>query len=420
MWHGLAKEFAKQGHEVTILAKAFPGQPETENRDGIRIVRWGGYGLTTSLAADLVKCFFYAVGAVRRMPAGDVVVTNDFWTPALLPRLRPDAGRVFLNANRYPKHQYWLYGKVAGISAASGEVASEIERQAPKLAGRIKVVPNAIDSCFLENEGDRLRLRLRLRNEEEKRSPLTVLYAGRIHPEKGIEILIEAWRLLRERWRKENFEGDRRKEIGPLKPSPAHPSKSLREIEEERFRAGIGDRESLKGENTPHSYLLSTISHAQARLRIVGPWRKEQGGGGAEYLESLKKKAEGVEWGEPIFDRAKLAEEYRGADLFVYPSLAESGEAMPLGPVEAMGCGAVPVVSDLKVFGEYLVPGKNGWTFNHRERGAENLAAVLANALSADLTKMREEARRTAGKFSPARIAELHLEFFQAVGKKSD
>jgi glycosyltransferase involved in cell wall biosynthesis len=130
-------------------------------------------------------------------------------------------------------------------------------------------------------------------------------------------------------------------------------------------------------------------------------------------LESLKKKAEGVEWGEPIFDRAKLAEEYRGADLFVYPSLAESGEAMPLGPVEAMGCGAVPVVSDLKVFGEYLVTGKNGWTFNHRERGAENLAAVLASALSADLTRMREEAKRTAGNFSPARIAELHLKMFE-------
>ena len=39
MWHGLAKEFAKRGHEVTIFARAFPGQPETENRDGIRIVR---------------------------------------------------------------------------------------------------------------------------------------------------------------------------------------------------------------------------------------------------------------------------------------------------------------------------------------------------------------------------------------------
>ena len=35
--------------------------------------------------------------------------------------------------------------------------------------------------------------------------------------------------------------GDRRWEIGPLKPSIAHPSKSLRENEEERFRARIVD-----------------------------------------------------------------------------------------------------------------------------------------------------------------------------------
>ncbi len=40
----------------------------------------------------------------------------------------------------------------------------------------------------------------------------------------------------------EGQKGDRSWEIGPLKPTPAHPSKSLREIEEERFRAGIGDR----------------------------------------------------------------------------------------------------------------------------------------------------------------------------------
>jgi len=37
---------------------------------------------------------------------------------------------------------------------------------------------------------------------------------------------------------------DRRWEIGPLKPAPAHPSKSLREIEGKRFRAGIEDRET--------------------------------------------------------------------------------------------------------------------------------------------------------------------------------
>jgi glycosyltransferase involved in cell wall biosynthesis len=383
LWHGLAKEFVKRGHEVTILAKAFPGQPETENRDGIRIVRWGGYGLTTSLAADLVKCFFYALGAVRRMPAGDVVVTNDFWTPALLPRLRPDAGRVFLNANRYPKHQYWLYGKVAGISAASGEVASEIERQAPKLARRVKVVPNAIDSCFLENEGDRLRLRLRLRNEEEKRSPLTVLYAGRIHPEKGIEILIEAWRIL---------------------------TKDM-----EYRKSDIESRQS------PISNIRNPISGSGAnwkgaKLRIVGPYRKEQGGGGAEYLESLKKKAEGVEWGEPVYGVEELAAVYDQGDILVYPSVAETGEAMPLAPLEGMARGLPVVVSNLEVFREYLVQGQNGVSFEHRGgRAAENLADALAKLIEDPSLRqaMSKEARATAEKYAPGNVAELYVQAFE-------
>ena len=80
----------------------------------------------------------------------------------------------------------------------------------------------------------------------------------------------------------------------------------------------------------------------------------------------------------------------------------------------------MPVVSDLEAFREYLVPGKNGWTFNHRESAAENLAAALSSALSADLTKMREEARRTAGNFSPAKVAEQHLRFFEEMAKNSD
>jgi CDP-paratose 2-epimerase len=44
--------------------------------------------------------------------------------------------------------------------------------------------------------------------------------------------------------------GDRRWEIGPLKPSIAHPSKSLRENEEERFRARIVDRGDAGGQRS--------------------------------------------------------------------------------------------------------------------------------------------------------------------------
>jgi glycosyltransferase involved in cell wall biosynthesis len=60
-------------------------------------------------------------------------------------------------------------------------------------------------------------------------------------------------------------------------------------------------------------------------------------------------------------------------------------------------------------------------SFEHRgERAAENLADALAAALGSDLTKMREEARRTAENFSPAKIADLYLKEFEALGKNSD
>ena len=153
--------------------------------------------------------------------------------PVFAARRKKKCGKVVINANRFPKGQYGIYGGVDLIAAASGAVAEAIKEQAPRLSSKVRVLPNSIDERFLEHDSDRLRLRLRLRNEEKERSPLTVLYVGRIHPEKGIEILLEAW-------------------------------KCLVEI---RIRMRI---------------------RTDVRLKIIGPWRKEQGGGGAEYLETLK------------------------------------------------------------------------------------------------------------------------------------
>jgi glycosyltransferase involved in cell wall biosynthesis len=195
---------------------------------------------------------------------------------------------------------------------------------------------------------------------------------------------------LRERWRKENFEGDRRKELG--------------------------DRESLKGKNTPNSYLLSTISHAQARLRIIGPWRKEQGGGGAEYLESLKQRAEGVEWGEPVYGVEELAAVYDEGDILLYPSVAEQGESFGLAPLEGMARGLPVVVSNLEVFREYLVQGRDGVSFEHRgERAAEGLADALAKLIEDPSLRqaMSKEARATAEKYAPGNVAELYVQAFE-------
>lgn len=365
MWHGLAKEFAKRGHEVTILARAYPGQPKHENTDGIRIVRWGGYDQGTNLRADLLRCLWYAVRAAGRLPEGDIVVTNDFWMPFFAARRKKKTGKVVINANRFPKGQYGLYGSGDLVAAASGAVASEIRRQTPKLSGRIKVIPNAIDECFLRQcEGDgeeSARLRLRLSKEQRDESRRTVLYVGRVHPEKGLDVLLEAWKRISEMKIKMKIKGD-------------------------------------------------------MKLRIVGPWKKEQGGGGEDYLKSVKEKAEGVEWGEPVFGPEELVKVYDSGDILVYPSLAEKGESFGLAPLEGMARGLPVVVSSLEVFKEYLEEGRNGWTFNHRESAEENLAAVLGSALSADLKTMGQEARRTAERFSPGKVAEMYLEAFKEIG----
>jgi glycosyltransferase involved in cell wall biosynthesis len=361
MWHGLAKEFAKRGHEVTVFARAFPDQPETENRDGIRIVRWRGYDQGTDVRWDLVRCFWYALRAASHLPEGDILVTNDFWVPVFAARRKKKCGKVVINANRFPKGQYGLYGAVDLVAAASRAVAQAIELQTPKLKNKIRVLPNSIDDYFLQDEDDRLRLRLRLRNGEEKKGQLTVLYVGRIHPEKGVELLLEAWKRL----------------------------------DEIRIKMRI---------------------RTDVRLKIIGPWRKEQGGGGVEYLESLKKKAEGVEWGEPVYGVEELAAVYDEGDILVYPSVAEQGESFGLAPLEGMARGLPVVVSNLEVFREYLVPGRNGVSFEHRGvRAAENLADALAKLIEDPSLRqaMSKEARATAEKYAPGNVADLYVQAFE-------
>ena len=121
LWEGLAREFAKRGHEVTIFAREFPGQANEETVDGIRYVRRGGYEQSTSIKRDLVQCLLYALKTARHVPPGDVVVTNDFWMPAVLPWLKPSAGKVVPCLQRFPKNQGRLYSEVCG---AGGGITS--------------------------------------------------------------------------------------------------------------------------------------------------------------------------------------------------------------------------------------------------------------------------------------------------------
>jgi glycosyltransferase involved in cell wall biosynthesis len=347
LWQGLAEVFAAKGHDVTILARGYKQQPSDEIIAGVKYVRRGGFLQSRHIVIDLLKDFANALRITPLLPAADILVVNDFWLPTVARWLRPDAGKIVININRYPKRQFFLYSGVARFAAASNRIADAVVEQCPCLAPKVRVFPNPTDTeIFSPPPLPRLR-------REDK----TILYVGRIHPEKGLDVLIDAFALTVNEFRK-------------------------------------------------------------LKLRVVGPVKEDQGGGGLDYFRALKSKAENlnIEFLEPIFDLAKLVEVYRAADLFCYPSLAERGESFGLAPLEAMATGLVPIVSDLKCFRDFIDEEQTGYYFDHRGRDAANnlSKAIRAAILSWDQTsRMSAEAVRRAAKFNYDRVGNLYLEDFE-------
>jgi glycosyltransferase involved in cell wall biosynthesis len=346
MWHGLAREFSAKGNEVCVVARACAGQAHDEVDGKLRFLRGGGFDQGSVIALDLAKDLAYAARAVWRLPQADILITNDFWLPLLAAGLRRRAGRIVVNANRYPKRQYFLYRGAARIAAASSAVRDAIAAQTPSLRDRIRVFPNPVDTAAMTPDPGKRRT-----------GPRIVLFVGRLHPEKGVHVLAKAF-------------------------------------------AGIAAR------------------HPGWRLRLVGPWAVADGGGGESYLAALKSALRGVaaDVAGPCFDARALIDEYRAASLFCYPSLAEQGESFGLAALEAMACGAPPLVSSLACFRDFVDDGVTGWTFAHRGADpAAALAAALERLLQdpAGLEAAGERAAQAARAFGYAEVAEHYLDDFR-------
>jgi glycosyltransferase involved in cell wall biosynthesis len=281
------------------------------------------------------------------LPRADILVINDFWLPIFAAALRRDAGRIVFNAARFPKGQYYLYAGVALFAAVSRSIQEAIANQYPAATPRIRVIPNPIDT----------RVFCPPIYPRPVREDKTILYVGRVHPEKGIHLLLDAFAIL--------------------------------------------------SDHLPH-----------IRLRIIGPVKESQGGGGEDYFRALQAKAKGlnVEFLPPIFEPSKLADAYRAADLFCYPSLAEKGESFGVAPLEAMATGLVPVVSDLACFRDFIEEGQTGYFFDHRSSdAAKNLSNTLVGVISnwSGTQSCGIKAANQALNYSCEKIALKYLKYFK-------
>jgi glycosyltransferase involved in cell wall biosynthesis len=156
------------------------------------------------------------------------------------------------------------------------------------------------------------------------------------------------------------------------------------------------------------------------KLRMVGPHDPAHGGDGENYFSQLRELAAPLgadcEFVGPIFDEARLIREYQSASIFVYPTIAEKGEASPVAPLEAMAGGCAVIVSDLRCFEDVLQPGVNGLSFDHRSADAErNLAGELLRLMTnPDLRgQIAANGSETAGRYRTAAIAGQMLADFE-------
>jgi len=345
VWFQMGQEFSTKGHQVTHISRAHAELPIREEINRVEHIRVRGFDSPRSLIVLKLMDFVYTSRALRRLPEADVTITNTFWAPVLL--RNPALGAQVVSVQRMPKGQMRFYRRAKRWHAVSSAVSEAILREQPREAARICVIPNPLPF-------ERGAVPTAVDAKEK-----LIVYAGRVHPEKGLDILINSLR------------------DGRL-------SEMMKEW----------------------------------RVEIIGPWKIGEGGGGEAYLNELKNLSQGlpVRFLEPVYDISALAACYQRAAVFVYPSVSETGETFGVAPLEAMAFGAAPVVSDLACFRDFITAGSNGLVFNHR---APSPALELASSL---VTLLGHEARRQQiGKaalavirsHAPDRVSDLFLRDFE-------
>ena len=331
---------------MTHISRRFQNLPHNEVSEQVRHIRIPGYQQPQN--GLLLKAFdlAYSLSAVRQVPAdSSIVVTNSFWSPLILPRhLRSNS---YVDIQRMPKGQCRWYHRSGRLRANSTPVAEAIREEISLPNWRqVAMIPNPLPF------DPPAKLDLHSKQPE-------ILYTGRVHPEKGLDLLMRAAQALPKDW----------------------------------------------------------------CIRIVGPWEISQGGGGRGYVKQLKQLAgkANITFHGPVFDIEALSEFYRRASVFVYPSVAEKGETFGLSPLEAMAWGCAPVVSNLLCFKDFIVDGLNGCIFDHSAPNAvEQLLQRLLSLVNDPCLRerMAEEATGVRVTHAPRRIAELFVADFERVTLK--
>ena len=338
-WHRLSQEFVKSGHEVTIISRTWSGWPNSEKREGVFHRRYAGFNHTSKLWKNLLRDFLWSLRITRYIPEADITIVNCIFLPVWLKFIRRKVGKLIVMPGRMPKKQFLFYYNLDYILAVSTPVAKAISEERSNLSSITNVVGYPIDWTALACP----------RGQKDIHPALTIGFVGRLHKEKGLDLFVASLQLL-----------SKNKALPPWK------------------------------------------------VLICGPRDVSQGGSGATYAAEIERRLKEfldpaqLDIRHPIYSFSKLTSLYQEIDIFCYPSLATKGETFGVSVAEAMAAGAVPIVSSLPCFRDFVSSGVTGEMFDHKAPdAAERLSKCLEMLIQNTKLRQRmsEEARSSVYRY---------------------
>jgi len=362
-------------HEITVFSQLHPGQSAHETIDGVEHVRVSAARDETAIRIlravgrrirredELFNRYYfgspyyrsYAGSIARRIARGSfdaILVMNFSQFIPVLRRWNPSSRIALMmhcdwlvELDRRPVER-WLRGADA-ICGCSSHVATGVARRFPELAPRCHAILNGSNPERFVAEPDMRERAKTLRAKLGLEERMVILFVGRVCPEKGVHVLVEAMqRVARQR------DDAVLLVVGGLSRQP--PSPLWVRHRDERF----AEVEALKRDYRSH--LDELARDLGNRVRFLGKLPHDD-----------------------------LAEYYVLADIFVHPAVWQEPFGMIL--TEAMGCG-LPVVST-RVGGipEIVLDGDTGLLA--RAGDPESLAAAILD-LAGDPARRGEMGRR--------------------------